>query len=682
MSSRVLWEIDNETSGRDFERLCIDLLHRNGYLDIIPIEPQDHGRDAEETPRPGRSGEGHPAYFQFSMEKDWKAKLRRDAKTLELRKTEFDIFVFVTSQTARGIDTDALRSEFLQQYGWDLVVYGREWLRFQLEEKHPDLALRHLGVEIAHHFKESAVVFAPNATVNEQLASAKSAVDAGEFDLGIAQLKRFLAHQPESYTARQLLAWSYYRQDRFDEALAEINRARRLKEDEQSAGIKACILAEKGIKEHDKVSLLGALELFKASLDRPIPHTWHIFYNIGNVLAALHQYDEAIKHYRIGIELDQKQPTLWKNLATALHEAGKHDEEMPCFDKALELDPQQPEALVSKAVSLLMDFGKADEAAPLFQLAMRLSPDTVAKWPHVLYWYAVAREKQGKLDEALFLIEESLEQQPGDRASRYLKSRILGKLLERDPSFQQRAYGFWLAELSIEPLNFDARRELVRFYAKSDPLETWKLVDESISIFDIGPTVTLEPLGFEPIVVMEALRHLPQYRLLRQIQPLSNYWDPTDPMNYADLDYPENKELEACLRTYLAIAFGRAYQGFSDAPEAKSDPAMLATLFDDLRADILKTVADAGRCMSAEIAVLKQRDVKKMSTAIVNALFFLNTVALREFGAQRGFLMNEFEIEDAVKEKTMDNYDEDQLNRDIIGAIITAINDGTGIFPS
>lgn len=478
------------------------------------------------------------------------------------------------------------------------------------------------------------------------------------------------------------MAWSYYRQDRFDEALAEINRARRLKEDDQSAGIKACILAEKGIKEHDKVSLLEALELMNASLDQSIPHTWHIFYNIGNVLAALHRYDEAIKHYRIGIELDEKQPTLWKNLATALHEAGKHDEEMSCFDKALELDPQQPEALVSKAVSLLMDFGKADEAAPLFQLAMRLSPGAVAKWPHVLYWYAVAREKQGKLDEALSLIEESLEQQPGDRASRYFKARILGKLLDRDPSSQQRACGFLLTELSVEPFNFDARRELVRFYTKSNPAKTWKLVDESISIFDIGPTVTLVSLGFDPIVVMEALRHLPQYRLLRQIQPLSKYWDPADPMNYADLDYPENKDLEACLRTYLSIAFGRAYQGFSDAPEAKSNPVVLATLFDDLRADILKTVSDAGRCMSAEIAALKQTDVNKMSTAIVNALFFLNTVALREFGAQRGFLMNEFEIEDAVKEKTMDNYDEGQLNRDIIGAIITAINDEAGIFHS
>jgi len=62
MASRVLWEIDNETSGRDFERLCIDLLHRNGYLDILPIEPQDGGRDAQETPRPGRSSEGHPAF--------------------------------------------------------------------------------------------------------------------------------------------------------------------------------------------------------------------------------------------------------------------------------------------------------------------------------------------------------------------------------------------------------------------------------------------------------------------------------------------------------------------------------------------------------------------------------------------------------------------------------------------
>lgn len=682
MASRVLWEIDSETSGRDFERLSIDLLHRNGYLDIVPVEPQDNGRDAEETPRPGRSGEGHPAYFQFSMEKDWKAKVRRDARKLEPRKTEFDTLVFVTSQTARGIDTDALRSEFLRQYGWNLVVYGREWLRFQLEEKHPDLALRHLGVEVAHHFKESAAVFAPNATVDEQLASAKSAVDTGEFDLGIAQLKRFLSHQPESHTARQLLAWSYYRQDRFDEALAEINRARRLKEDEQSAGIKACILAEKGIKEHDKGSLLGALELFKASLDQPIPHTWHIFYNIGNVLAALHRHDEAIQHYRIGIELDEKQPTLWKNLATAFHDAGKHGEEMPCFDKALELDPHQPEALVSKAVSLLMDFGKADEAAPLFQLAMRLSLDTVAKWPHVLYWYAVAREKQENLDEALSLIEESLEQQPGDRASRYLKSRILAKLLDRDPSFQERASGFWLAELSIEPLNFDVRRALVQLYANSDLVEAWKLVDGSISIFNLGPTVTLESLGFEPIVALDALRYLPQYRLLRTIQPLANYWDPTDPMNYADLDYPKNKDLEAYLRTYLAIAFGRAYQGFSDVPEATADPVRLAALFDDLRADILKTVSYAGRCLSAEIADLKQSDVKNMSAVIANALLFLNTVALREFGAQRGFLMKEFEIEDAVKEKTMDNYDEDQLNRDIIGAIITSINDEAGIFPS
>jgi tetratricopeptide (TPR) repeat protein len=681
MASRVLWEIDNEASGRDFERLCIDLLHRSGYLDILPIEPQDGGRDAEETPRLGRSSEGHPAFFQFSMEKDWKAKVRRDAKTLEPRRSEFDTFVFVTNQIARGAAVDALRKEFLEQYGGNLAVYGREWLRFQLEEKHPDIALRHLGVEVVHHFKESSTVFAPNAPVEEQLQSAKDAVDAREFDLAIARLKRFLTDQPESFRARQLLAWSYYRQDRFDEALAEINRARRQKDDEQSASIKACILAEKGIKENDKPSLLGALELMRGLLEPPHPHTWHIFYNIGNVLATLGRDDEAIAQYRIGVELDAKQPTLWKNLATALHSAGEHDQEMECLDKALELDPQQPEALISKAVSLLIDFGKADEAAPLFRFVMRLSPEAVAKWPHTLYWYAVAMEKQGELVEALSRIEECLEQQPGDRASRYLKSRILGKLLNQDSSFTERAFGFWQAELSMEPRNFDARRELVRFSAESNPLEAWKLVDEAFSLLDIGETAPLQPLGFEPLAVLDALRHLPQYRTLRQIQPLANYWDPDDPINLEGLDYTENTELTACLRSYFAIAFGRAYQAFSDCPEAKFDPIRLSALFDGLRADLLKTTSDAARCLSAEIASLKS-DVKAMSASFTNALMFLNTVALREFGAQRGFLMNEFEIDDAVKEQTMDAYDENQLNQDILSAVITAINNGAGIFRS
>ncbi|MGA7913757.1 MAG: hypothetical protein WCA00_00875 [Candidatus Acidiferrales bacterium] len=64
--------IDNESDAGRFERLCVDLLYRNGYRDIVPVEPQDVGRDAEEFPRQGRDREGRAAFFQFSLEQTGK----------------------------------------------------------------------------------------------------------------------------------------------------------------------------------------------------------------------------------------------------------------------------------------------------------------------------------------------------------------------------------------------------------------------------------------------------------------------------------------------------------------------------------------------------------------------------------------------------------------------------------
>ena len=71
MKSQVLWAIDNEIEPQPFERLCTDLLCRGGFKEIVPVEPQDGGRDAEEHTRAGRGHDGDVAFFQFSMEKNW-----------------------------------------------------------------------------------------------------------------------------------------------------------------------------------------------------------------------------------------------------------------------------------------------------------------------------------------------------------------------------------------------------------------------------------------------------------------------------------------------------------------------------------------------------------------------------------------------------------------------------------
>jgi len=46
--NQVLWTLDNEIQPRDFERLCVDLLGREGYRHIEPNGgTKDNGKDAE-----------------------------------------------------------------------------------------------------------------------------------------------------------------------------------------------------------------------------------------------------------------------------------------------------------------------------------------------------------------------------------------------------------------------------------------------------------------------------------------------------------------------------------------------------------------------------------------------------------------------------------------------------------
>jgi len=148
MPNRVLWTIDNELDGRTFERLCVDLLYRNGYRDIVPIEPQDGGRDAEEFPRRGRGRAGEATFFQFSLEKGWKGKLRRDARKLDARGIEFSTFVFVTSQKARGVDVDLLTAEYWgHTYTFhNPAEYWGHTYTFHNPVFHPHLAGRSQGV--------------------------------------------------------------------------------------------------------------------------------------------------------------------------------------------------------------------------------------------------------------------------------------------------------------------------------------------------------------------------------------------------------------------------------------------------------------------------------------------------------------------------------------------------------
>lgn len=64
MHNRVLWTLDNEIDPTTFERLCTDLMYREGYTDIIPVGgTNDRGRDAECRTWKGIKSTGGRTFF-------------------------------------------------------------------------------------------------------------------------------------------------------------------------------------------------------------------------------------------------------------------------------------------------------------------------------------------------------------------------------------------------------------------------------------------------------------------------------------------------------------------------------------------------------------------------------------------------------------------------------------------
>lgn len=126
-SNQVLWALDNEIDDKSFERLCVDLLGREGYGKIVPVGGmKDHGRDAEIRVWRGASAARATTFFQFSLDDRWERKFRRDAKAIVGYGHSISEFTFVTSHNVSGTKQDSLKKEFKELYGWDVTFYQRK----------------------------------------------------------------------------------------------------------------------------------------------------------------------------------------------------------------------------------------------------------------------------------------------------------------------------------------------------------------------------------------------------------------------------------------------------------------------------------------------------------------------------------------------------------------------------
>lgn len=128
-----------------------------------------------------------------------------------------------------------------------------------------------------------------------------------------------------------------------------------------------------------------------------------VYAAMGDACLALNRYEEAVDHYRTGLEKEPNNATASVNLAAALQRLNRLDEAIQAYETAVREEPDNLLALNNLGIAL-HDAGRDDDALPLLQCACALAPDD----PGVRTDLAAVLHRSGHLDEAEDALNKAL----------------------------------------------------------------------------------------------------------------------------------------------------------------------------------------------------------------------------------------------------------------------------------
>ncbi len=136
----TIYCLEEITDYSEFERLCSDLMSREGYSSIEPLGGfKDKGRDAIHVNKENSKA----TVFAYSVREDWRAKLSEDAKKIRDHGHPCQQLVFVTTARFTPSERDEAINTIKNDSGWSLELYGLERLRVLLDTSHPDIKRLH-----------------------------------------------------------------------------------------------------------------------------------------------------------------------------------------------------------------------------------------------------------------------------------------------------------------------------------------------------------------------------------------------------------------------------------------------------------------------------------------------------------------------------------------------------------
>ena len=129
--------------------------------------------------------------------------------------------------------------------------------------------------------------------------------------------------------------------------------------------------------------------------------------NKGAALHELGRLQEAIECYDKALEINLRNVGALSNKGNVLNKLGKHQEAIECYDKALEINPQNTDSWSNKG-NALGELGKYQEAIGCFDKALEINPRFAEVWSNKAY----ALNKIGKPWESNVCCDKSLEINP------------------------------------------------------------------------------------------------------------------------------------------------------------------------------------------------------------------------------------------------------------------------------
>ena len=131
------------------------------------------------------------------------------------------------------------------------------------------------------------------------------------------------------------------------------------------------------------------------------------YYNLGNALQALRQFDDAVVSYHRSLTINPEYAKAHNNLGTALQDLGQLDEAAASFRRALAVKPEFVEAH-SNLGNVLRDLGQLVEAIASCRRALEIKSDCAEAHSNL----GAALELLGQHDEAATSFRRSLAIKP------------------------------------------------------------------------------------------------------------------------------------------------------------------------------------------------------------------------------------------------------------------------------